>query len=75
MARIGYARVSSTDQDHATQEARLKQAGCTIVRKEKASGRSREGRDQLATILEFIGPGDELVVVSLIGLDAQRATC
>ena len=65
MARIGYARVSSTDQDHATQEARLKQAGCTIVRKEKASGGSREGRDELATILEFIGPGDELVVVKL----------
>jgi hypothetical protein len=28
--------VSSFDQDHATQEACLKAAGCEIVRKEKA---------------------------------------
>ncbi len=34
MTRIGYARVSSLDQDHATQEARLKAAGCEIIRAE-----------------------------------------
>ena len=28
MARYGYARVSSADQDYATQETRLKAAGC-----------------------------------------------
>ena len=65
MARIGYARVSTFDQDHATQEARLKAAGCEIIRKEKVSGKSRAGRDELAAILEFIRPGDELVVVKL----------
>jgi DNA invertase Pin-like site-specific DNA recombinase len=65
MAKIGYARVSSFDQDHATQVARLKAAGCEIVRKEKASGKSREDRAELASILEFIRPGDELVVVKL----------
>src|SRR6266446_6415064 len=65
MARIGYARVSSFDQDHATQEARLKAAGCEIIRKENASGKTRAGRDELAAILEFIRPGDELVVVKL----------
>jgi DNA invertase Pin-like site-specific DNA recombinase len=65
MAKIGYARVSSFDQDHATQEARLKAAGCEIIRKEKASGKTRMGRDELAAILEFIRPGDELVVVKL----------
>jgi DNA invertase Pin-like site-specific DNA recombinase len=62
MARIGYARVSTLDQDHAAQEARLKAVGCEIIRKEKASGKSRAGRDELAAILEFIRPGDELVV-------------
>jgi DNA invertase Pin-like site-specific DNA recombinase len=49
----------------ATQEARLKAAGCEVIRKEKASGKTRAGRDELAAILDFIRPGDELVVVKL----------
>src|SRR3978361_197530 len=65
MARIGYARVSTTDQDHGSQEARLKAAGCDVVRAEKVSGKSREGRDELATVMSFLRPGDELVVVKL----------
>jgi len=65
MSRIGYARVSTLDQDHITQEAKLKAAGCKIIRAEKVSGQSRKGRDELASILEFIRPGDELVVVKL----------
>jgi DNA invertase Pin-like site-specific DNA recombinase len=64
MTRIGYARVSSNDQDHGTQEARLKAADCEIIRAEN-SGKSREGRDELASILEFIRAGDELIVVKL----------
>ena len=65
MARIGYARVSTTDQDHGAQEVRLKAAGCDIVRAEKVSGKSREGRDELVTVLDFIRAEDELVVVKL----------
>jgi DNA invertase Pin-like site-specific DNA recombinase len=65
VAKIGYARVSTLDQDYATQEARLRAAGCEIVRAEKVSGKSRDGREELASILEFIRPGDELVVVKL----------
>ena len=30
LAKIGYGRVSSADQDHSTQEVRLKAAGCSI---------------------------------------------
>ena len=44
MARIGYARVSSIDQDLEIQIAKLKAEGCGIVRSEKISGGSREGR-------------------------------
>ena len=62
---IGYARVSTFDQDTSTQEAKLREAGCFVVRTEKASGRSRDGRDELASILDFIRQGDTLVVVKL----------
>jgi DNA invertase Pin-like site-specific DNA recombinase len=36
------------------QEARLKAAGCVVIRKEKAGGKSRVGRHDLAAILQFI---------------------
>ena len=50
MARIGYARVSSIDQDLEIQLAKLKSEGCDLVRSEKASGGSRAGRTELETI-------------------------
>lgn len=62
MARIGYARVSMSNQDLDIQKAKLKEAGCEIVRAETGSGASREGRSELATVLEFLRAGDELVV-------------
>jgi DNA invertase Pin-like site-specific DNA recombinase len=62
---IGYARVSTTAQDTATQEAKLKAAGCTLIRTETVSGGSQNGRHELASILDFIRPGDVLVVVKL----------
>jgi DNA invertase Pin-like site-specific DNA recombinase len=65
MARIGYARVSTLDQDYATEEERLRAAGCDVVRAEKATGKTRDGRDELASVMEFIRCGDELVVVRL----------
>jgi Resolvase, N terminal domain len=65
MATYGYARVSSSDQSTDTQVQKLTAAGCQVVRTEKLSGKSREGRDQLATVLEFIGPGDVLACVKL----------
>lgn len=62
---IGYARASSEDQDCTIQEQALKAAGCTTVRSEKKSGTTREGRDELATILEFMRAGDTLVVTRI----------
>ena len=65
MAMYGYARVSSLSQSTDVQVARLKAVGCDVLREEAASGRSRAGRTELETILEFIRPGDTLVVVKL----------
>jgi DNA invertase Pin-like site-specific DNA recombinase len=73
MARIGYARVSSIDQDLDIQIAKLKAEGCEIVRSEKISGGSREGRVELEAVIQFLRPGDELVVARLdrLGRDTR----
>ncbi|MBB3953076.1 recombinase family protein [Aureimonas jatrophae] len=73
MARIGYARVSTLDQDLDSQLERLRAEGCAIIRSEKVSGASRDGRVELATVIEFLRPGDELVVTRLdrLGRDTR----
>src|SRR5215218_3038121 len=62
MALYGYARVSTADQDCALQEQVLRAAGCAVVRAETASGTRRAGRTELALLLDFLRPGDTLVV-------------
>src|SRR5215475_1929806 len=63
--KYGYARVSTRDQDLSIQEATLKAAGCRIIRMEKASGTSRNGRPELELLLEFMREGDELVITRI----------
>src|SRR5690349_20210084 len=65
MARYGYARVSSVNQDLSIQRAALKAAGCDVIRAEKASGTRRDGRTELQVLLEFIRRGDALVVTRI----------
>jgi len=65
MARIGYARVSTTEQNTAVQVAALRAAGCDPIREEKASGTTTEGRKELATVLDFLREGDVLVVTRI----------
>ena len=62
MALYGYARVSTHEQDLAIQIEALKAAGCEVIRTEKKSGSSRQGRTELKTLLEFVREGDTLVV-------------
>ena len=62
MAVYGYARVSTTEQDLAIQREALEMHGCEVIRAEKVSGNSREGRDELNTLLQFLRKGDTLVV-------------
>jgi DNA invertase Pin-like site-specific DNA recombinase len=61
---IGYARVSTNEQDTATQVAALKTAGCERIFREKASG-GRWSRPQLHRLLDQLRKGDVLVVWKL----------
>ena len=65
MTKIGYARVSTTDQNLTVQRNQLKKAGCKVIRSEKITGTTRNGRKELETILDFIRKGDQLVVTKL----------
>jgi DNA invertase Pin-like site-specific DNA recombinase len=65
MALYGYARVSTTDQDLSIQEAALKAAGCDVIRAEKKSGTTVQGRTELQNLLEFVRKGDTIVVTRI----------
>jgi len=65
MTAIGYARVSSDDQDCSVQITALTAAGCEVIRSEKRSGKTTEGRAELKTVLDFLRPGDVLVVTRI----------
>ena len=60
----GYARVSTNDQETATQVAALKAAGCERTYREKASG-GRWDRPELHRLLDQIRKDDLLVVWKL----------
>ena len=59
---IGYARVSTHSQDLARQLKALKRAGCAVIYSDTASGKSMAGRPQLASALDELDNGDELVI-------------
>lgn len=65
MAIYGYARVSTTDQDLTVQLNALKAAGCDVIRSEKVTGTTTEGRAELQTLIEFLRPGDTLIVTRI----------
>jgi hypothetical protein len=61
---LGYARVSTTDQQPQLQVDALEHAGCFRVFTETASG-ARTDRPALAQVLDQLRPGDTLVVWKL----------
>jgi DNA invertase Pin-like site-specific DNA recombinase len=65
MSIYGYARVSSEDQSLEIQTEALQKAGCSVIRAEKRSGTTTEGRDELELILQFAQSGDVLVVTRI----------
>lgn len=64
LMKIGYARVSTTDQNLAMQIMALKQAGCERIYQEKISGAKRE-RPELQRLIDQLRPNDVVVVWKL----------
>lgn len=64
MASIGYARVSTQDQDPALQLDALRAAGCARTFEDRASG-ARADRPGLGQALDYVRDGDVLVVWKL----------
>ena len=66
MAQIGYARVSTAQQDEAAQIKQLEDAGCEVVFHERISTRVPDTqREQLQAALSRLAAGDVLVVSKL----------
>ena len=59
--KIGYARVSTAEQNLDLQLDALKTAGCTRIYEEHASGKNAD-RTELANCLKALRAGDVLVV-------------
>jgi DNA invertase Pin-like site-specific DNA recombinase len=64
MAKIGYARVSTRDQDVSNQKTALTADGCERVFTETGTG-LRDDRPELAKALDYVRTGDTLVVARL----------
>jgi DNA invertase Pin-like site-specific DNA recombinase len=62
--RIGYARVSTQDQDNQAQITALQQAGCERIFQEKASG-GRWNRPELQRLMDHLRSGDVVTVYKL----------
>ena len=62
--RIGYARVSTQDQNLSRQQDQLRQDGCERIFEEKISG-ARGDRPELARMLDVLREGDVVVVAEL----------
>ena len=64
MSTIGYARVSTQDQDLSAQLAALKAAGAETIYREKISG-VRADRPQLSRMVAALKRGDLVIVTRL----------
>jgi DNA invertase Pin-like site-specific DNA recombinase len=63
--RIGYARVSTLDQNLELQIDALKGAGCEMIFAEKISGKSRDERPELKNMFSKLRKGDTVIVWKL----------
>ena len=71
---IGYARISTNEQDTTAQVQALKSAGCELIFREKASG-GRWERPELHRLLGQLRKGDVVVVWKLDRLSGLSRMC
>lgn len=69
-SKVGYARVSTARQANKgvsleAQEKALREAGCTKVFVERGVSGSKASRPELDAMLDYLRPGDEVVVYKL----------
>jgi DNA invertase Pin-like site-specific DNA recombinase len=64
MKIIGYARVSTRDQDLTGQIDALRAAGASAIYREKISG-ARANRPELTKLMKVLAPGDVVLVTKL----------
>jgi DNA invertase Pin-like site-specific DNA recombinase len=64
MAKIGYARVSSTGQSLEVQLSKLNSAGCEKIYQEKRSGKT-SARPEFQHCMNYLREGDTLVITKL----------
>lgn len=62
--KIGYARVSTQDQNFSLQEDALKKEGCELIFYETASG-TKTDRPELKRLIEHLRSGDIVVIYKL----------
>lgn len=63
MARIGYIRVSTEEQNTARQEVQLNDVDRLYI--EKVSGKDTHGRPELKKMMDYLREGDALIVESI----------
>ncbi|WP_221799150.1 recombinase family protein [Oceanobacter mangrovi] len=65
MSLIGFARVSTTDQDLTPQVDRLVGEGCSKVFQSKHSGKAESNEKALSELLDYVRDGDTVLVTKL----------
>lgn len=63
--RIGYCRVSTTEQNEVSQVNILKERGCEKIYIEKASGKNIKDRPKLKEMMDYAREGDKILVIEM----------
>src|SRR5690625_1934775 len=65
LMKVGYARVSTVDQDLTIQKELLKEEGCKKIFVEKVSGTATAPRTELKKAIDYVREGDTLVITKI----------